>query len=315
MSVSIWAATPLTVYTYSSFTSDWGPGPKLKALFEKECDCTLEWVGLDDGVSILNRLKLEGGNTKADVILGLDTNLMPETRALQLTALHQLEFENLSLPGGWQEQDFVPFDHGYFAFIYDRQKMVTPPRSMAALLNDFDGRIVYQDPRTSTPGQGLMLWIKSLYGDKADAAWRKLKPKTVTVTKGWSEAYGMFLKGEADLVLSYTTSPAYHMVAEQESRYQAAEFSEGHYQQIEVAAMTKTSRQPDLARQFLKFLVSKPAQELIAVTNWMLPVRSDAKLPEAFNTLIQPKPLAIEPANVAKNRKNWTSEWREAVSF
>jgi ABC-type thiamine transport system substrate-binding protein len=32
-------------------------------------------------------------------------------------------------------------------------------------------------------------------------------PKTVTVTKGWSEAYGMFLDGEADMVLSYTTSP------------------------------------------------------------------------------------------------------------
>jgi hypothetical protein len=36
--------------------------------------------------------------------------------------------------------------------------------------------------------------------------------QTVTVTKGWSEAYGLFLKGESDLVLSYTTSPAYHMI-------------------------------------------------------------------------------------------------------
>jgi thiamine transport system substrate-binding protein len=36
----------------------------------------------------------------------------------------------------------------------------------------------------------------------------------VTVTPGWSEAYGLFLEGEADMVLSYTTSPAYHLIAE-----------------------------------------------------------------------------------------------------
>lgn len=41
--------------------------------------------------------------------------------------------------------------------------------------------------------------------------------KTVTVTKGWSEAYGLFLKGESDLVLSYTTSPAYHIIAEKKT--------------------------------------------------------------------------------------------------
>lgn len=46
-----------------------------------------------------------------------------------------------------------------------------------------------------------------MYGDKAPAAWQQLAKKTVTVTKGWSEAYGLFLKGEGDLVLSYTTSP------------------------------------------------------------------------------------------------------------
>lgn len=317
---ALFATTPalakqtLTVYTYSSFTSDWGPGPKLESLFEAQCDCDLQWVALDDGVSILNRLKLERSKTKADVVLGLDTNLMPETRQLELLAPHTLDLAALSLPQPWQESDFVPFDQGYFAFIYDAQKLATPPSSMKSLIDSFDGKIIYQDPRTSTPGQGMMLWLKALYGDESSAAWNKLKDKTVTVTKGWSEAYGMFLKGESDLVLSYTTSPAYHMVVEGEARYQAAAFSEGHYQQIEVAAALKTSQHPELAKQFLSFLVSKPAQEQIAVTNWMLPVRSDIELPAAFSKLIQPKPLTIAPEQVAKQRKNWTNEWRDTVS-
>ena len=57
----------------------------------------------------------------------------------------------------------------------------------------------------------------------------------VTVTPGWSEAYGLFLEGEADMVLSYTTSPAYHLIAEDDATKAAALLEEGHYVQIEVA--------------------------------------------------------------------------------
>ncbi len=69
--------------------------------------------------------------------------------------------------------------------------------------------------------------MKAVYGDRAAEQWKKLQPRILTITPGWSEAYGLFTKGEAPMVLSYTTSPAYHMVAENTSRYQAAAFSEG----------------------------------------------------------------------------------------
>ena len=61
--------------------------------------------------------------------------------------------------------------------------------------------------------------ILSIFKENSDEIWERLSPKIVTVTKGWSEAYGLFLEGEADLVLSYTTSPAYHIMAEEEKKY------------------------------------------------------------------------------------------------
>ena len=67
-----WAETPtLTVYTYDSFVSDWGPGPAIEAAFEATCECDLEFVGAGDGAALLARLKLEGSRTNADVVLGL----------------------------------------------------------------------------------------------------------------------------------------------------------------------------------------------------------------------------------------------------
>ncbi len=132
------------------------------------------------------------------------------------------------MPGGWDNDTFVPYDYGYFAFVYDKNKLANPPKSLKELVEGPQKwRVIYEDPRTSTPGLGLLLWMQKVYGDQAPEAWQKLAAKTVTVTKGWSEAYGLFLKGESDLVLSYTTSPAYHMIEEKKDNYAAASFAGG----------------------------------------------------------------------------------------
>ncbi|MCF5859357.1 thiamine ABC transporter substrate binding subunit [Aeromonas veronii] len=314
LSANVFAADTLTVYTYSSFTAEWGPGPKIKQAFEKECDCTLNLVPLEDGVAILNRLRLEGNHSKADLVLGLDDALISEAKQSGLFAPHPAKLDGIKVPGGWQDDTFVPYDYGYFAFVYDKDKLKQPPKSLKELVERPDLKVIYQDPRTSTPGQGLMLWMKSVYGDKAPAAWAELAKKTVTVTKGWSEAYGMFLDGEADMVLSYTTSPAYHLIAESKPQYQAAAFEEGHYRQVEVAAKLKSAKQEKLADQFLQFMVSPAFQNEIPTGNWMYPV-IDTPLPKGFEQMITvDKSLAFSSDEVAANRKGWIREWLQAVT-
>lgn len=314
LSANVFAADTLTVYTYSSFTAEWGPGPKIKQAFEKACDCTLNLVPLEDGVAILNRLRLEGNHSKADLVLGLDDALISEAKQSGLFTPHPAKLDGIKVPGGWQDDTFVPYDYGYFAFIYDKDKLKQPPKSLKELLERPDLKVIYQDPRTSTPGQGLMLWMKSIYGDKTPAAWAELAKKTVTVTKGWSEAYGMFLDGEADMVLSYTTSPAYHLIAESKPQYQAAAFEEGHYRQVEVAAKLKSAKQEKLADQFLQFMVSPAFQNEIPTGNWMYPV-IDTPLPKGFEQMITvAKPLAFSSDEVAANRKGWIREWLQAVT-
>lgn len=303
----------LTIYTYSSFASDWGPGPAIKQAFEAECVCQLEFIALDDGVSILNRLRLEGKHSKADIILGLDNSLLEAAKATGLLTEHRQTLPELTLPNGWNDSTFLPYDYGYFAFIYNSERLNNPPQSFAELLDRPELTILYQDPRTSTPGQGLMLWVQKLYGEQAPSVWQNLAKRTVAVTKGWSESYGMFLKGEADLVLSYTSSPAYHISAEQQHQYQAANFSEGHYLQVEVAAMLNTSKQPALAQQFMRFMLTPAFQQHIANGNWMYPV-IDTPLPDSFAELTVPrKSLSFSPEQVAKHRAQWLKEWRNAV--
>lgn len=302
----------LTVYTYDSFAAEWGPGPVLKSGFEAVCGCTVQYVAAEDAISALRRVQLEGATTKADVIVGLDTFIAGDARATGLFVPHDLELTGLALP--WTDPDFVPFDYGYFAFVYNKETVPNPPASfedLIALPPEF--KIVVMDPRSSTPGLGLVVWIKQAYGDRAAEIWSGLKPHILTMSRGWSEGYGLFLNGEADMALSYTTSPAYHALAENDPRYAAAIFSEGHVAQIEVSGILKSSPNQDLARDFLAYMASPEGQKAIPQTNWMYPVIDlGADLPDAFGTP-PAKALPVDEASVTANRNVWIEEALAAI--
>lgn len=309
------AKPTLTVYTYSSFAAEWGPGPAIKQAFEASCNCQLKWVALADGVALLNRLRMEGKNSPADVVLGLDNNLIQAAESTGLFTESNVSLRDLSVPGGWQHPLFVPYDYGYFAFIYNQQKLKNPPSSLRELIDSPQQlRIIYQDPRTSTPGLGLLLWINKVYGEKSAKAWQKLAKKTVTVTKGWSEAWGLFLRGESDMVLSYSTSPAYQLAEDKQSPLRTARFAEGHYLQIEVAGQLASSQQPELAQRFMRFILSPDFQRTIPAGNWMYPV-TGVPLPASFDALQQPEPaLSFTPQQVEQQRQQWVREWQSAVT-
>ncbi len=307
------AETPvLNVMTYDSFVSDWGPGPAVEAAFEEVCGCDLVFTGAGDGAALLARLQLEGKGTEADIVLGLDTNLTAAARETGLFAPHGVSAD-LDLPIAWDDPEFLPFDWGYFAFVGNAgEDAVTSLRALA----ESDTKILIQDPRSSTPGLGLLMWVKAAYGDDAAGVWADLADNIVTVTPGWSEAYGLFLEGEADAVLSYTTSPAYHLIAEEDDSKVTWAFDEGHYMQVEVAGKLAGTDQSELADQFLAFMVSDGFQSIIPTTNWMYPAKVPADgLPDGFDTLVTPETaLLLSADDAAAARDAALEEWRAALS-
>lgn len=303
----------LTVYAPDYFTSEWGPGPKIEEAFETICDCDLEYQAGD----LMPRLLLEGERTKADIVIGLNTDVTKKARETGLFVPHGQETGNLTLPIAWTDDTFLPFNWGHTAFIYDNTKISAAPTSFDDFLNSEDDlKVVVQDPRSSISGLALMLWIKAVYGDNAEEAFAKLAPKVLTVTKGWSESYGMFTDGEADMVLSYTTSPAYHIIAEEDETKSAAIFDEGHYFMAELVGQTKTATNPELAAKFMNFVLSETFQGMIPTANWSFPAKLDAdKLPEGFKKLALPeKALFYTEDEAAALRDETLDEWLNAFT-
>ena len=67
--------------------------------------------------------------SKADIVLGLDNNLMAEAKKTGLLTEHNVDTANTVLPNGWSDTTFVPYDYGYFAFVYNTEKLANPPKS------------------------------------------------------------------------------------------------------------------------------------------------------------------------------------------
>jgi len=307
----------LTIYTYDSFAASWGPAPLIKKAFDKKYNCDLKFVATNSSIGALRKIQIEGKNTKADILLGLDTNTAELARKTNLFAKSGIDTSKLTLPEKWSDDEFVPFDYSYFAFVYDSNKLKNPPKSFDELANTPKNfKIIIEDPRSSTPGLGLLLWVKSIYKDKAGAYWKKLAPHILTITKGWSEAYNLFLKGEADMVLSYTTSPAYHIIEEKKYNYKTANFKNGHYAQIEIAGMLKSSKHKKLAKEFLNFMLSGEFADIIPTTNWSYPVVKTKKgMPAGYSTIYVPeKMILMNGKDVEKNRKAYINEWLKALS-
>ena len=244
-------------------------------------------------------------------------NLFEEAKKTKLFENHNINNleKILSLPIVWKDELFVPYNYGYFAFVYNNKKFTNPPSSMFELINNTEARIVIQDPRTSTPGLGLLTWIKSIYGHRAGQEWKKLNKKIVSVTKGWTDAYyNIFLSGEADLVLSYTTSPAAHIMFDESYDYSAINFKEGNYLSIEFAGILKSSKHKEAANNFLQFILSNEFQSVIPITNIMYPVINiKDQLPEAYSKISIPeKTLLIDPIILNQNKEKWIEEWLNA---
>ena len=157
----------------------------------------------------------------------------------------------------------------------------------------------------------FLLWTIAAFGeDNYLAYWKQLQPSILTITAGWDTAYGMFTNGEAPLVLSYATSPAYHVETEKTTRYRAAPMAEGFYRQIEGVGIVKGTKHRALAEKFIDFMLTVEFQQAIPLTQWVFPINPHVRLPESFKyAATSEKFLTIAPERIEQNYDQWLKAW------
>lgn len=304
----------LTILAYDSVANYLGPA--VAEAFEPRCGCRLDFVAMGGSAELVPRLAGEAARHGADVVLGLETNNLARAAATGLFAPHGLEAEAPDLPVDFAHPQFLPYAWSPLALIYDADRLDGPPPASFAELVDSDLSIVLQNPHTSTTGLALVTWIEAAFGDDAEAVWQGLAPRLHRVVPTWADAYHpVFRQGQADMVLSYATSPGWHLDAEGDAGPRAALFAEGHYVRLEVAGLFADAPEPGLARDFLAFTQEPGFQALIPEIRVMYPVATPPDgLPEAYAGLPVPERLLLlEPEAAEARREAALAVWRRAT--
>jgi len=303
----------VTVYCYDSFLGDWGPGAAIEKGFEEKTGIDVNLVSCGSAVEMIEKIRYEGSSCPADLVIGIEDSMKIDFSLFEpVTLPSEVKLaSSLSI----QEGVLVPFDYGVYSFVADTTKITDLPTCLDDLtLPQYKDRVILIDPRTSSVGMGLLLWTIDVYGkDGYLGWWEKMRSNALTIADSWSSGYGLFTEGEAPLVISYTTSPVYHVMYEDTTTIRALEFTDGHHECIEYAGILKTAKHKKAAQTFLNYVLTD-GQEEIAVDNSMFPANSSTELPDAFAYAVTPAKLfATDREEIAANSDKFLAAWSEAM--
>lgn len=305
----------VVVYAYDSFNGDWGPGPEVLPRFEQETGIEVEIISAGDGAEMLSRVVMEGDKCKADVVLGITDHMVEKAYSSELFLPYESSvLESIEKDLIFDDQyRLLPFDWGLFSFVIDTESGIEAPKTLWDLTKpEYKDKVILIDPRTSSVGLGLLMWTISEFGEDYLEWWSLMKENALVITDGWSSAYGLFTEGEAPIVLSYTTSPVYHVMNEDTTRYQAV-LMPSHQATIEGIGILKSSKNLENAKKFVDFILTE-AQADIAVLNSMYPVNSDTVLPDAYDYAPRPENMYTTDLEVAHDLDSYLTAWTEAMT-
>lgn len=306
--------TSLKVYGSGSFIGSWGPGPKLKEIFEKQTGIKITYLEMSDPALVFQKISFEGNQAVGDVVLSLDQYDL--SRSVDKLTWKTIESKaSFNLPENLKElekfEQFKAYDWAPIAFVARDDLQVSVERLDDLLKPELKGRIALEDPRTSSPGLNFLTWIYKVKPEnEANEFVKKLMTQAHSFSPSWSSAYGLFKNKQVDIVLSYATSPVYHSVEEKDPHYMALEFKEGHPAQVEFAGVPESCVNCDAGIRFVQFLQTPEAQKIIMEKNYMFPMLKSVQEGTAFDGVKNFKLLPFK-LEMKEQLQKWLSTWTD----
>jgi len=310
----------LRIYSYDSFTI-WGLGPVIAEEFERLYDCQIIFETIGEGAALLNHVIYEKDNPQADVVVGIQNTQIFHALASNVFLPYEPDnIKNIKDKSLIVDKKYrlIPFDYSFYAFVYDSEQIPIPPTTFGELQNStWKDKIILIDPRTSATGYGMLIWSLGLFTDRGfEIFWQRFRSNILTFPASWTEAYTAFRTGEAPIVLSYSTSPAYHIHEEHTDRYKSFIPIEGGLKEIEFAGIISGAKNLFLAKKFIEYMLTLDFQQHVPTNQWMYPVIEGVELPPSFDDLPLPTKDLSESVFSKPNyfADQWLDVWVRAVT-
>ena len=316
----------LIVMTHDSFAAS----QSVINAFETANNVKVQFLASGDAGTALNKAILAKDNPFADVFYGADNTFLG--RALsedifmtynspflaQIPDQYKLDPENRALPVDWGDV-CLNYDKVYFS-----QHNLQPPQNLEDLQKpEYKNMLVVENPATSSPGLAFLLATIGHFGTANYLDyWLSLVANNVLVVNDWETAYYTDFSrwgGDRPVVVSYNSSPAFEVIGSKTpvSEPQTAVItSDGScFRQIEFVGILRGTKNLDLAKKWVDFMLSPTFQEDMPAQMYVFPVNQNAKLIATFQKFlaIPTQPAYVSPADIAANRDAWINAWTQTV--
>ena len=331
----------LTVATYANFIDapSVSPGEWLKDEFESRYDAELEWATPDNEVNYYVERAASGAGIDADLYVGLTTeDLVRVDEELD----EDLFVEAGEVAGrdavkeGLRFDPFeraVPFDTGYVSLVYDGTATEAPATFDGLLEDEHAGALIAQNPGGSATGRAFLLHTISRFGDGGVASdgdgeaiegedgapdydyldyWADLQANDVRVLGSWDDAYTAWSNDEAPIVVSYSTDQVFaDMEGANLEEHQIRFLNDQAYANPEGMALFADADEPELARQFMSFMLEPDVQGEIAQRNVAFPATDGAELPSDYAELAKEPsdPVTFTYDELQGSVDAWVEAW------
>ncbi len=315
----------LVVSTYSSFLDapSIGPGELVQQRFEEETGVNLEWESPDGQVDHYIQRAQDGASIDSDLYLGIttedlvrvDEQLDDPLFASGLTIDGQddiidgLDFD--------PEDRAVPFNTGYICPVYDSTETDAPETFEELREADHAGNLIAQEPG-STVGLAFMLHTIYQYGEEEYLDfWADLQEGGATFLGSWADAYDAWMGGESPMVISYSTDQVFAAGDDRDlDKHQIQFLDDQAYANPEGMAVFEQADNPDLAEEFLEFMLTPEIQGEVAENNVVFPATETAELSEEYAELAHEPPEAVTFAydDLVGNIDDWIDQWDREIA-
>jgi thiamine transport system substrate-binding protein len=309
----------LRVATYPSYVDapSSSAGAYLKEEFDSRFDATLEWVPQEEELNYYIQRRQQGADIDADAYAGVRQMDLVRIEQQLDDALFQ-ETQPSALPNGQYIKDAYRFDAdqrviptggSYVSLVYDEE--VVTPETYDDIASASETLLLPSPGATTTGRMFLLMTIHEFGEDGYLDYWERLNDN-LTVTGDWGSAYAAYENREAPMIMSYSTDQVYASRGDAPmSRHQVG-FPNGQgYSYIGGAARFADAEHPELANEFLNFLLEPDIQARAAELNVGIPATTNADTTEEYAQYVYEPETTVRfsKERLANNLDSWTSEW------
>ena len=295
--------------------------------FEKDTGIKVEWVRMSAG-EILARLKAERKNPQASIWFG--GPVFEFISAKKAGLLERYVSPNAKyIPKQYMDPDgyWTGFYIGAIGFVSNTEILkelgVEPPRSWNDLLKpEFKGRISMAYPYTSGTAYTILATTIAMMGEeKAFQWWKKFNKQIHHYNKSGSACVTQVGLGEVAVGIAFAhdivkkgISKGYPVVLTFPEGSGNFPIQEGTGYEIGAMALIKGGPEPELAKKFIDWMLTKRAQDLMQ--KWYrIPLNPEAEVAEGAIRITDVKTIPLDFEYFGREHDRLIDRWKTEIQF